>query len=167
MLPPPPAGAVAPTAPTAVAPTPLPISKGAAKFGAVRGDHAVTVPNLNGIDLKNMLVGLWNVAVAQCGSVEKVAELVAAFEATPKSSYPGNKEGRSAFALGNILKTLTKANTVSTAKGERKARQKSSDKFTQAFAMLAKEMGGVDQLKAKLGDQFAALGIEKFLAGVK
>jgi len=170
MIAPPPPKAAVSTAPVAPAPTNVSATaaptenvaapaaetktrKVIAKFGKAKGEGAVTIPNINGIDAKKLFEA-FKATCAACG-VTDLAEAVKAFDATPKSAFPGNKEGRAAYAVGGVLKNILKVDDSlhkERATGEKKARVKQTDLFKDALKRLMGKFGSMDEMYAMLGD---------------
>ena len=121
-----------------------------AKFGAARGDSAVAVPVINGVNAA-VVFAAFQAALMNAG-VTDLHQTVEAFRGTPKSLFPGNKEGRSAFALGNILLNIEKA-TSTKVKGPKKPRVKQADKIKALFAALKSKLGAAN-VDAALDPEF-------------
>lgn len=181
-LPPPPSGAKPAPAPVAAAPvvsapiaqvavaaapvvaTPAVATKVAAVgFGLGKGEGAIAVPTVGGQDP----VALMNEIVAFISSKGvDIAALVEAFGATPKSSFPGNKYGRAAYALGNVIASLSKnhaalSRTRVARASNGKPRVSKTEKFKSGIEALAAKFGGMDAIKAALGpDLIKSLKLE-------
>lgn len=185
-LPAPKAPAAATTTPAAAAPVaanPAPTAAPAAgdkakkvlpSFGpgrdnAEKGIVAVPVPVVHGTKLDD-LVGVFVAALTSLpaiGTVENLALLVAEAEKLPKGQFPGNKQGRAAWGVSNIIKNLLKLYTGLTKTratgGEKKPRKKAVEKYQDVLGKLAASMGGKDRLLALLGDEFKAEDLDKML----
>ena len=137
-------------APVASAAVAVPGKRLVAKFGAARGDGAVAVPVINGVNAA-VVFAAFQAALMNAG-VTDLHQTVEAFRGTPKSLFPGNKEGRSAFALGNILLNIEKATSTKT-KGPKKPRVKQADKIKALFAALKNKLGAAN-VDAALDPEF-------------
>lgn len=127
-----------------------------AKFGPARGDGALETPVVNGVKAADVYVALKN-ALASVGITDLHAH-VEAYAALPKSMFPGNKSGRTAFALGNILSNIEKA-TTEKVKGPKKPRVKQADKINALMSALRQKMGDAAFDAAVGADFLKGLGI--------
>ncbi len=166
-LPPPPTGATqaapapAVAAPVAAVKTEVKTEKvKAAGFSAARGDNVIPVPVVGGVNSREVIDAIHDLIVSKGIDLAKAVE---AYKATPKSAYPGHKEGRAAYNLGGVLSNVQKLHDSLhkvRAVGDKKIRVKQSDYFKAAMKKLqALIPGGAEALRAVLGDDAA-----KFLA---
>ncbi len=152
-------------APVAQAPTPV-AAEVASETSApvagkvVWGDKTVPVPTFNGIDPIALINEL--AAFVSAKGVD-LAALVETAKGIPKTSYPGNKYGRAAYSLGNMLSALSKASfslTRTRAARTPGTRVSKTEKFKSGIELLAAKFGGMDAIKATLGaDLIKSLGL--------
>lgn len=169
--------APAPAAPVSSTPTASPVAGGAAPAGAApestakksaekfgpggRGDiAAIPVPTVNGVDLGTLNDVLYNalLAIPAIGNADNLSALVSAIDGVPKSQFPGNKHGRAAWNLGNVVKTVLKIKTGASksrrsADGTPKVRKTAKAKLQNALGQLASKLGK-DKLAELLGADF-------------
>lgn len=160
-LPPPPASSTATATATAPAPAPVAATETApaaagtkivAKFGSAKdaAGNPAPIPRPNGLDVIAFRDALKAVVAQHIGDSDAVAALIEEFARTPKSAFPGSKQGKQAFAIGNVLRNLFDAPKV---EREKKARTKAVDKFKNILGKLANQFGGKDKLRAVLNDE--------------
>ncbi len=160
-LPTPPGSVATATPPAPVASASAPVAEKRKvepkKFGAGRGDTVIPVPTINGLDLLAFLAG----CVAAIPGDK--AALIAAIDATPTTSFPGNKQGRTAYKVGmvvkNILRLTENLQKVRVA-GEKKPRIKSSERFLQQIKFAIKAGADKNMLKELMGDDLKKAGLD-------
>lgn len=160
-LPPPPTGAA--TAPAAAV-TPVaaaPVADTAAKvkpagFGPGRGDNVIPVPVVGGVNSRELIDAIHALVASKGIDIHTAVE---AYKATPKSAYPGNKEGRAAYNLGSVLNNIEKLHDSLhkvRAPKDKKVRVKQTDYFKAKLREIQALLpGGADALRNIFGDDAA------------
>ena len=119
-------------------------------FGPGRGENAIPVPMIAGIDVHALGMKFFDVLKAEVADLDVFID---AIDETPKSKFPGNKAGKAAYDACRIAVLLEKHYV----ERERKAREGKVAKLEGILKALA---GLVDTDKAKAAgiDLSALLG---------